>query len=107
MQLKNFILQHLNNPLLSNVQLAEELDISERLFYLRIKEITGKTPNQYIRGVRLEKAKELLETKRGITVKEVAYEVGYLKVDYFSDLFNAKYQCRPSALISRKGEWES
>jgi len=57
-------------------------------------ELAGSTPNKYIRSIRLQKAKILLE--EGKSVKETAYQVGFQKVQYFSKLFKSEYGKSPS-----------
>ena len=87
---------------MTNNQLAKQLAVSERLFYRRIKSITGITPNQYIREIRLNEAKRLLEKEKAITVKEVAAKVGYTKTVYFSDLFMTKFGLYPKDILDQK-----
>ena len=60
----------------------------------KIKKFTGLTPNKYIRTIRLQQAKTLLE--HGMSVKKTAYEVGFLKVGYFSKLFKEEFGKLPS-----------
>jgi AraC-like DNA-binding protein len=63
--------------------------------------ITGKTPVDFIRSVKLEKAAVLLE-KSNKTVAEICYMVGFSTPNYFAKAFKAKYNVVPSEYIANK-----
>lgn len=79
--------------------LSEELSISERQLYRRIKSILGVTPNQYIRGIRLQVAKEAIETGRYRTVAEISYIAGFDTPAYFGRLFKEVYGVNVNDLL--------
>ncbi|WP_255496276.1 helix-turn-helix domain-containing protein [Mucilaginibacter sp. FT3.2] len=79
--------------------LSQELSISERQLYRRIKSILGVTPNQYIRGIRLQVAKEAIETGKYRTVSEISYIAGFDTPAYFSKLFEEVYGVSVSELL--------
>ena len=57
-----------------------------RFHYIRIfQQVYGRTPRQYLRDLRIDKAKELLKT--GLSVTGVCTEVGYESVPTFSNVF--------------------
>jgi AraC-like DNA-binding protein len=59
-----------------------------------IKALTGKSPSLFIRSIRLHHGKQmLLNTTR--TVSEIAYEVGFSSLNYFSDAFFEEFGERP------------
>lgn len=101
-ELDVLILENLEAPEMTIALLAKEMSISEPQFYRRVKQWTGKSPNIYIREIRLKKAKLLLESGDAKKVKEVAYQVGFLKVEYFSKLYFERYGIRPSEIIYGK-----
>jgi DNA-binding response OmpR family regulator len=76
-QTESLILKEVNNPIFSNDYLADLLLINRNTLYEKLKSLTGLTPTRYIRVIRLQKAKILLE--QGKTIKEVSYEVGFQK----------------------------
>lgn len=80
--------------------LAESGNLSVRQLNRRVKKLTGKTPNHFLRDLKLEKAKGLIE--RGVvnTVAEASFAVGFEKPDYFSRLFKKKYGKRPIEYFS-------
>jgi len=62
--------------------------------YRKLKAITGKSTAIYIRFIRLKKAKELIsETEK--TISEIAYEVGFKDLAYFSRCFSELFGVSP------------
>jgi AraC-like DNA-binding protein len=57
-----------------------------RFHYIRIfQQVYGRTPRQYLRDLRIEKAKDLL--KKGYAVTRVCFDVGYESLPTFSKVF--------------------
>lgn len=98
-KLKIHLQENLSNPQLSIPSIAADLFISERQLFRRVKELAGKTPNHFIQEVKLEKAYQLLLSGQYETIKEVALEVGFKRVDYFSNLFEKRYDQRPLEIL--------
>lgn len=65
--------------------------ISERQLYRTIKSITGLTPNKYIRSVRLQIAREAIESGKYRTVAEISHAAGFDTPAYFSKLFKESF----------------
>lgn len=85
---------------ISNIQfgvtvLAEGVFLSVSQLTRKLKTITGKTPADFIRTIRLEKAFELL--KNGESVADVAWAVGFEDSVYFSKVFKKQYGFPPSS----------
>jgi transcriptional regulator GlxA family with amidase domain len=59
--------------------------------------LTGKSATRFIRNIRLEKARTLLETTN-MTVSEVAYETGFGSAAYFSRVFQEEFGVPPSGI---------
>lgn len=93
-------LKELNNPQFSVQYLAEQVELSSRQFSRKIKLETGLTPNRYLREIRLQKAREMLEMGTTTTVKEVSEAVGFFKPRYFSDLFRERFGKLPSEYLT-------
>ena len=93
-QAEKLILKEMGNGVFSNDYLADLLSISRDTLYKNIKIFTGLTPTKYARLIRLQKAKTLLA--QGKSVKEVSYEVGFQKPEYFSKLFKKEFGKLPS-----------
>ena len=94
-EVEEYILNDLNNSRLVVADLAKAFSLSERQFHRRVKQIQGITPNLFIRNIRMQAAKEMLEQGKCATVAETAFAVGYNQPDYFSRLFTKCYGCRP------------
>lgn len=77
--------------------IAQKLRLSESQIYRKLKAITGKSTAVFIRSVRLEKAKEMLQTTNK-TVSEIAYEVGFNDPSWFSRAFKEEFGQTPSDL---------
>lgn len=99
--LEAIIEESLTNEDLDNQYLAQELAISERQLYRKIKEIVNQSPNQFIRSYRLKKAMELIESQQYTTVQEIAMSVGYQNVHYFSKIFLAAHGETPMEVLKR------
>lgn len=74
---------------------ASRFDMSVRTFNRRFKEATGKTPLGYLQEIRIDMAKDLLQTSN-LSISEIAYKVGYQDVGYFSTLFKTQLAISPS-----------
>src|SRR5206468_3789369 len=74
--------RNLSNPEFSVEDLSRELYISRVAMYKRIFTLTGKSPLDFIRSIRLQRAAQLHE-KSNLTVAEVAYEAGFNSPKYF------------------------
>ena len=78
-----------------NVQsLCEQVGLGNKLVYRKLKQLTGKTPVEYIRSIRLGKAAALLKQKK-FTISEVMYLSGFSNASYFSKCFQAVYNKTP------------
>lgn len=74
--------------------LARRFGFSERNLKRCFQAATGLSPNQYVQRVRIDKAKKLLLATR-LSVKEVAYEVGYENTSFFVRLFKRELERTP------------
>lgn len=81
---------------LSVEDLAREAAMGMSSFHRAFKEVTGETPVQYLKKVRLLKAKNMLVFE-GKRVEETAYDVGYASPSQFSRDFKRYFSVPPSA----------
>jgi AraC-like DNA-binding protein len=96
-----YIEDNLHKPQLSVEDLSRHIGMSRVSLYKKCLKITGKTPVDFIRSVKLEKAAVLLE-KSNKTVAEICYMVGFSTPNYFAKAFKAKYNVVPSEYIANK-----
>ncbi|NND31628.1 MAG: response regulator [Saprospiraceae bacterium] len=82
--------------------LGHAVALSRSQLHRKLKAITDRSPNELIRNLRLERARELLEKKSG-TASEVAYRVGFSSLSYFSKCFKDQYGLTPSEVESDNG----
>ncbi|MEM9686846.1 MAG: response regulator, partial [Bacteroidota bacterium] len=80
--------------------LAAEMRISESQLLVKMKQITGLTPNEFIREIKLQKARVLLENRAKSTVAEVAYTAGFNTPGYFSTVYEKRFGKRPAAYLA-------
>jgi len=87
--------KNISNGEFSVEDLSRGLLLSRAAVYKKIFVLTGKTPIEFIRSVRLQRAAQLLEkTKK--TVSEVAYETGFNNPKYFTKYFKSEFGVVPS-----------
>ncbi|MCK7554770.1 ATP-binding protein [Chitinophaga sedimenti] len=92
--------ENISNADFSVEELSRTLFMSRVTAYKKILALTGKTPIEFIRLIRLKRAAVLLE-KSQLTVAEVAYEVGFNNPKYFARYFKAEFKELPSAYGAR------
>lgn len=76
--------------------LGQSIAISRPQLYRKITGLTGRSPNDLIRDLRMTKALTLLKAKK-YNITQVAMEVGYTSPSYFAKCFAKKFGCTPSA----------
>ena len=76
--------------------IAQLLNISQRQLQRKIKQIVGMSSNDYLKGIRLQHARHLLQSNTSYSIKEIAYKVGYADSKYFSTQFKAVFGKSPS-----------
>ncbi|WP_217277299.1 hybrid sensor histidine kinase/response regulator transcription factor [Pedobacter foliorum] len=96
-----YIEENLNNPKLSVEDLSKHVGMSRGSLYHKILELTGQSPVEYIRSVKLDKATVLLE-KSDFNVSQIAYMVGFATPNYFAKSFKAKFNMQPTEFIHLK-----
>jgi len=73
------------------------LGMSVRQLQRKTRGLTGKSPNQLIRMMRLKRAKQLLDYDTG-NIAEIAFQVGFNNLSYFSKCFREQFGVLPSEL---------
>lgn len=91
---------NISNPDFSVEELSRELGMSRVHLYKKLLSLTGKTPIEFIRVMRLKRAAQLLQESQ-LTVSEIAYEVGFNNPKYFRKYFKDEFGVLPSQYGSR------
>jgi signal transduction histidine kinase/ligand-binding sensor domain-containing protein/DNA-binding response OmpR family regulator len=93
-----YIELNITNPNFSVEELSRHLNLSRVSLYKKLLTLTGKTPVDCIRTIRLKRAVQLLE-KSKLSIANVAYEVGFNNAAYFAKVFREEFGMLPSEYI--------
>ena len=88
---------HIGNANLRMDDLGSELSLSKVQMYRKVKALTGKTPAEVLREMRMQKAYSLLK-QTDKTISEVAAEVGFAIPGYFPACFKKQFGINPTEL---------
>ncbi|MCU4174276.1 two-component regulator propeller domain-containing protein [Carboxylicivirga sp. N1Y90] len=80
---------------------SQELGMSRVYLYKKMTSLTGKSPIEFIRIIRLKRGAQLLE-KSQMNISEVAYEVGFNSPRLFSKYFKNEYGMLPNVYVKVK-----
>jgi signal transduction histidine kinase/ligand-binding sensor domain-containing protein/DNA-binding response OmpR family regulator len=97
----HYVEKNVSNADFTVEDLSRELGVSRAHFFKKITALTGKSPLEFIRTIRMQQAAQLLE-KSQLTVAEVAYRVGFNNPKYFTKYFKEIYHVLPSAYAAGK-----
>jgi AraC-like DNA-binding protein len=100
-QALELIEKHLDNPNYSVEDFSRDMFMNRVTLYRKIQSLTGKSPLEFIRSIRLKRAAQLLE-KSGMAVAQVAYEVGFNNPKLFTKFFKEEFNVTPSQYVSSK-----
>jgi signal transduction histidine kinase/AraC-like DNA-binding protein len=81
--------------------ICKEIGISRVQLYRKVKAILGLNVNDYILGVRMQKAKYLL-LNEDLSISEISFKVGFSSQAYFSTVFKSKFGFTPSEFKAKK-----
>lgn len=99
--LRQAIKKNMSNSQLKMDDLGADMGISRVQLYRKVKALTGLSPVELLRQMRLQKAYKLL-LRTNHTVAEVAYEVGFGTPGYFSSCFKKQYGKYPTDIRNDK-----
>lgn len=98
--------KQMDNPDFSVEDFSTAMHMNRVTLYRKILALTGKSPLEFIRSIRLKRAAQLLE-KSGMTVAEIAYKVGFNNPKQFSKFFKEEFKVLPSQYAISKKEADS
>lgn len=90
-----YVEDNLSNGDITVETMSEAMNMSRVHLYKRLTAITGMTPSEFIRDIRLRHAEQLI-LKSQLSVSEISYKVGFNNPRYFSKYFREKYGVIPS-----------
>ena len=100
-EVRQVVEAHIGDEYFSVKQFAEEIALCHSQLFRKMRNVLGTTPSQFIRTVRLERSRELLD-ERDRSITEVAFEVGFNSVSYFTRCFRTHFGETPSLYRKRR-----
>ena len=94
-RLAEIVDKQLDNSEFTVDDFAAEMALGRTIFFRKVKGVTGYSPKEYLRVMRMKKAAELL-LSTDLTISEVAYHVGISDSAYFNKCFKAQFGKAPS-----------
>jgi len=94
---------NLSNPKLNVEMLGASVGFSRVHIHRKLKELTGQSPRDFIRMIRLEQAKKLLNQKK-LTISQVSDAVGFVSLSHFSASFRELYGISPKEYMENETE---
>ncbi len=98
-KLQAYVNEHVSNPHLSVEELGTLVNLSRRQFYRKLKKETGFTPAEFVREIRLLKARHIIENKQAGTISEVAYSVGFSTPFHFVKIYEKRFGSHPGKVL--------
>lgn len=93
--------EHMDDSDFSVETLSEEVGLTRGHLYKKLVSITGQGPADFIRTIRLKRAKQMLEESQ-LQIAEIAYSVGFSSPKIFSKNFKAEYGISPSEYVKTR-----
>jgi ligand-binding sensor domain-containing protein/signal transduction histidine kinase/DNA-binding response OmpR family regulator len=97
-KLLNTIDAQLDNPELNIDDICSAVNMSRTKLYHKIKQLSGQSPNEFIRSVRLKKAVEML-IHEDVSLTEVQFRIGMQNQSYFSKAFKKEFGKSPTLFM--------
>lgn len=92
--------QNMTNPDFTVETLAQELCMGRSNFFAKVKGISGMTPNDMIRVIRLKKAAELFASGESC-ISDVCFRVGFSSPSYFAKCFQMQFGVSPTEFLKK------
>lgn len=96
-ELRQFILQHLDESDLNGDRIGKHFGISRVHLHRKLKALTNQPITAFVRSIRLKKAEELIQEGQ-LNISEVAWQTGFTSISHFSRSFKKSYGKAPSKM---------
>ena len=96
-RVSDIMIANLDDEMFDIRKICTELAMSRTQLYRKFRSLTDKTLTEYLRSIRLHKARDLLVSS-DITVSEAAYRTGFKNVSHFSRVFLREFKINPSEI---------
>lgn len=92
--------KYLDNLNFDTEAFAKEMFLSRMQLHRKLQAITGQTPGDFMRTLRLKKAAQLLKEKK-LSITQIAFAVGYNSPSQFSRAFSKQFNCTPTEYLTQ------
>ncbi|MFT7030406.1 MAG: signal transduction histidine kinase/DNA-binding response OmpR family regulator [Marinoscillum sp.] len=100
--LEQHVMDHMVDPNYNVGSLADTVSMSERQVYRYVRQLTGLTPANFIRELRLQRAMQLINKRVYNRSSELSYAVGFQQPGYFSVVFKKRFGRSPMDYLGEK-----
>ena len=98
-RLDSILSNHLADESFSIDTLSEELYMSRSCLFRKVKSISGMSPHEYIKTIKMNRAIELLQ--QGNKIAEVSEQLGFSSPSYFAKCFKKQFDILPKDILKR------
>ena len=100
-RVSTYIHDHACMESLNVEELANQMSISRSVLSRKLKALTGMSPVDYIKSIRMQMALDYLDNTN-LNISEVSYNIGFSDPHYFSKCFKQMYKITPTEYVKRK-----
>jgi AraC-like DNA-binding protein len=100
-KVNKLISENIGNPLMDANFVSNALHLSRTQLFRKLKPIIRQSPGNYIKALKLQKAKDLLETT-DLRINEVAFKCGFESPSHFTKAFVRHFGVKPSLFCRTK-----
>ncbi len=100
-KIEEIISENLQNPQFGVEELGNSLNFSRMQLYRKLKSISGMSANEFIREYRIKKAAQYM-VEKDLNISQIAFDVGFNNLSYFTKCFKKVYNTSPSAYLKEK-----
>jgi DNA-binding response OmpR family regulator len=90
----NVLEQHIVDAEFDAETFAAELSVSRSMLHRKLRGLAGQSTTEFIRTIRLKRAAQLIQKNAG-SISEIAYQVGFNHLSYFSECFRKQFGVNP------------
>ena len=95
--------KNMDNSEFNSVLFGEIMGMSRSVLYKKLKGLTGQSPTEFVRMIRIKKAAQLFLQDK-FTISEVIYSVGFNDLKYFRTCFRRQFKMSPSEYIESQNK---
>ncbi len=100
LNLEQYICDHCQQSYFGIAEISNHFALSVSSLFRKVKSMTGMSPKAFITEVRLQKAREILESRKATSIKGLAADVGFSNYSYFQNLYRERFGTDLSQLFS-------